>query len=45
MTEYKKAVPADVIDKSKEGVITISLTGLGAARFVADIGSDYPVGD
>ena len=42
---YEKAVPGDVIDKSREGVITIDLTALNAVRFVSDIGGDYPVGD
>lgn len=43
--KFLKAVPGDVIDKSREGVITIDLSGLEAVRFVSDIGGDYPVGD
>ncbi len=42
---YEKAVPGDVEDKAREGVITIDLSGLNAVRFVSDIGGDYPVGD
>ena len=42
---YGMAVPGDVIEKDKEGVITIDLSGLDAVRFVSDIGGDYPVGD
>lgn len=42
---YDKAVPGDVCDKSKEGVITIDISGLNAVRFVSDIGGDYPLGD
>ena len=43
--EYKRAVPGDVCDKSREGVITIDISGLNAVSFVSDIGGDYPVGD
>ncbi len=43
--QYDRAVPGDVIDKSREGVITVDISGLDAVRFVSDIGGDYPVGD
>ncbi len=42
---YALAVPGDVIDKDKEGIITVDISGLNAVRFVSDIGGDYPVGD
>lgn len=45
MKRYDYAVPADVVDKNKEAVITISLSDMNVVRFVSDIGSDYPVGD
>jgi hypothetical protein len=45
MKKYEHAIPADVLDKDKESVITVSLSGMNAVRFVSDIGSDYPVGD
>ncbi len=44
-TQYDKAVPSDVIDKSGEGVITVDISGINAVRFVSEIGGDYPVGD
>ena len=42
--EYKRAVPGDGVDRSKESVIKIDLSGIDAVRFVTDIGGDYPVG-
>ncbi len=42
---FEKAVPGDVIDKSREGIIEVDISGIGAVRFVSDIGGDYPVGD
>lgn len=42
---FDKAIPAEPKDYEKEGYIRINLTGLDAKRFVASIGSDYPVGD
>ena len=42
---YEKAVPGDVMDKSREGVVTVDISGIDAVRFVSDIGGDYPVGD
>ncbi len=43
--QFDRAVPGDVIDKSKEGVITIDISKLNAVKFVSEIGGDYPVGD
>ncbi len=43
--QYGRAVPGDVIDKSREGVITVDVSGINAVKFVSDIGGDYPVGD
>lgn len=42
---FEKAVPGDVEDKSREGVITVDISGIDAVRFVSYIGGDYPVGD
>ncbi len=42
---FVKAVPGDVIDNSKEGIITIDISKFNAVKFVSDIGGDYPVGD
>lgn len=42
---FERAVPGDVEDKSREGVITVDISAIGAVRFVSDIGGDYPVGD
>lgn len=42
---FDRAVPANPADLEREGVILVDLTGLKAARFVASIGGDYPLGD
>lgn len=40
---FEQAIPAEPLDRSKEGIIQINLEGLGAKRFVASIGGDYPL--
>lgn len=42
---FENSVPAEPEDRSREGVIRISLEGLKAVRFHAFIGGDYPLGD
>lgn len=42
---FDKAVPANPRDTEQAGIITLDLSGLEAARFVASIGGDYPLGD
>ncbi|MBQ7573517.1 MAG: hypothetical protein IJT23_04595 [Clostridia bacterium] len=42
---YKRAIPADVIDTEKTGIITVNLDKINAKRFISDIGGDYPLGD
>jgi hypothetical protein len=42
---FEKAIPAEPKDYTREGMIQIDLTNIDAKRFVASIGSDYPVGE
>ncbi|RCX21564.1 hypothetical protein DFP94_102317 [Fontibacillus phaseoli] len=42
---FDRAIPANPIDLNREGIIRVDLTGIRAARLVASIGSDYPLGD
>jgi len=42
---YDHAVPAEPVDVTKDGVITLDLTGLNAVRLKGVVGGDWPVGD
>lgn len=42
---FSKAIPAEPLDRNEEGVINLNLAKLGAKRFIASIGGDYPLGD
>jgi hypothetical protein len=42
---YAEATPAEPHDNERPAVVRVDLRGLGAARFRAVIGGDYPLGD
>ncbi|QUL53413.1 hypothetical protein KDC22_23900 [Paenibacillus tritici] len=44
LKQFDKAIPANPMDTEQEGVIRVNLSGLGAFRFAASIGGDYPLG-
>jgi len=43
--KYNDTLAADPIEDKEPGLITVDLKKLGAVKFVASIGGDYPVGD
>lgn len=42
---YGESVAAEPKDAQAPGVITVDLSGVDAVRFIAVVGSDYPIGD
>jgi hypothetical protein len=44
-TPYNSAIPAEPEDQRQSGIAHIDLSGVAAARFVADLGGVYPLGD
>lgn len=44
-TEYKTATPGQPADGKQPAFVRVDLSGRGAARFKATLGSDYPPGD
>jgi hypothetical protein len=42
---YDNAIPGQPTKKQQAGTVTVDLRGVGAARFVATLGGDYPLGD
>ena len=44
-TSYTSAIPAEPEDQKLPGVAHVDLNGVAGARFVADLGGVYPLGD
>lgn len=44
-TEYPAAIPGQPRDDRRPGVVRIDLAGVGAVRFKAVLGGDYPLGN
>jgi hypothetical protein len=43
--EYKSATPAQPMTNGVNGLVCVDLTGVGAVRFKATLGGDFPMGD
>jgi hypothetical protein len=44
-TEYKSVVPAQPTKDGVNGIVRVDLSGVGAVRFKATLGGDFPLGD